>query len=369
MPNFPTVTYQWRELLLFWYQIHKRSFPWRDQNYSDLHTHIYHTWICEIMSQQTLISVVLPKFNHFVKTLPHLTDLAECSDEVLRYLWSGLGYYARARNLRAGARYILEHHQGIFPTTKNQWLEVPGCGPYTASIIASICFQESVAAIDGNVVRVASRLLGLHDGVWEKSGQEKIQAYMNQCICETNPGDFNQAMMDLGATVCKKQNPTCDLCPLTSVCTAYQSNIVGLCPPVKPRKKSIPETIYALVLINKETKECLLMERPSGFLSKTIGFPLLAEKNGFSLEKINFIAHKYSISIKVLKNTFSHTITHHKITGHTLLIEWPSDSKLPSKFLSEFYSSQKKIWLPPAALKENLSSSLDHKVERILCYS
>lgn len=320
------------------------------------------------MSQQTLISVVLPKFNQFIQELPTLSHLAECPDEKLRYLWSGLGYYARARNLREGAKYILSQHHGVFPTTKKDWLQVPGCGPYTASIIASICFNESVAAVDGNVIRVASRLLGLSQGVWEKSGLDQIQHHMDLCISPEHPGDFNQAMMDLGATVCKKQNPTCDICPLQSICTAYEKNITELCPPVKPRRQSQEENIYAIALLHKAKRKYLLLERNSGFLSKTIGFPLLAEKDGFSLEKIKKIATKYNIHIKHFEQTFKHTITHHKITGHVLLMECPLDSEIPSELIPSPGSS-KNLWLPGSLLKENLSSSLDHKVEKLLSFS
>lgn len=320
------------------------------------------------MSQQTLISVVLPKFNQFIQELPTLSHLAECPDEKLRYLWSGLGYYARARNLREGAKYILNQHHGIFPTTKKDWLQVPGCGPYTASIIASICFDEPVAAVDGNVIRVTSRLLGLAQGVWEKSGLDQIQRHMDLCISPEHPGDFNQAMMDLGATVCKKQNPICGICPLQSICTAYEKKITELCPPVKPRKQSQEEILYALALVHKEQKKYLLLERTSGFLSKTIGFPLLAEKDGFSLEKIQGIAQKHNLDMKTFAQTFKHTITHHKITGHVVLMECPLDvdvltELIPSPALS------KNLWFSGSLLKENLSSSLDHKVEKLLSLS
>lgn len=357
----------WNHLLLSWYALEKRSFPWRDEFYSNLHTHIYHTWVCEIMSQQTTLAVVLPRFNQFIKTLPNLNDLANCSDELLRYLWSGLGYYARARNLRSGALFILNQFGGVFPTTQQEWLSVPGCGPYTSSIIASVCFNEPVAAIDGNVIRVASRLLGLKSEAWEKSGQEKISAYMNACISKKSPGDFNQAMMDLGAVVCKKQNPNCEQCPLTSVCTAHKSDTTDLCPSPKPRQEKRLEKVYAIILVRKKRQELLLVERTAGFLSKTFGFPLFAERDGFSFEKISSLAQKMNAKATLLEKTFQHTITCHKITGNAVLLECAAeDAPLRKNIEDHFLSSSKKVWLPLSSLKENLSSSLDHKVCAII---
>ena len=125
--------------------------------------------------------------------------------------------------MRNGARYIIEELNSIFPKTKNEWLKVPGCGPYTASIIASICFNEPVACVDGNVVRVVSRLLNLQEGVWERSGGDKISCYVNGLIPIKEPGDFNQAMMDLGAMLCKKHSPDCLICPVQKYCSAFKN--------------------------------------------------------------------------------------------------------------------------------------------------
>lgn len=358
-------TKPWPIHLLFWYEKHKRSFPWRENTSCDLHTRVFHTWICEIMSQQTLISVVLPKFEKFIATLAHVHALAHCSEDTLRQLWSGLGYYARARNLQKGAQYILEKHKGLFPSTMKEWLLVPGCGPYTASIIASVCFNEAVGAVDGNVIRVVSRLLNLQHGVWEKSGQEKIQQFVNRFIPDDNPGDFNQAMMDLGATVCKKQNPTCEICPLNTVCLAFQKNTVSLCPPVKPRRQMIDENLYALVFYNDQ-KKYLVIKRGKGFLSKTTGFPLLKETDTDALSTLHTTAKSHNWQVSVLPSAVQHTITHHKINARAMLIQCPNsffDSK--NVFFKNLPHDQL-VWVEKSALKENLSSSLDQKVKNLL---
>ncbi|MES2615710.1 MAG: A/G-specific adenine glycosylase [Bdellovibrionota bacterium] len=328
------------------------------------------------MSQQTLISVVLPKFKKFITELPNIAALANCSDDLLRYLWSGLGYYARARNLRNGALFILKHYQGQFPKTKKEWLQIPGCGEYTSSIITSICFSEIVPAIDGNMIRVASRLLGLKEHVWEKQGAQKIAQFMETIMqnyfsskdptINASPGDFNQAFMDLGSMLCKKNNPECRLCPLQNSCIAFKKNIVELCPPVKPRNATQSEQVFVLVFINKQTQSYLLVERNSGFLSKTLGFPLFAQKDGFSLQSILKNFSPSSVKMTTLQKTFQHQITHHKITGFVTLLESNWNEKKISEFSHSVSLPNKMQWTPLAELKKQLSSSLDQKVLKAL---
>lgn len=346
--------------LLNWYNVNKRTFPWREQ------INIYHTWICEVMSQQTILSVVLPRFEEFINELPDLNSLANCSDDKLRKLWVGLGYYARARNLRKGAQYILEEFHGNFPKNKTEWLRVPGCGPYTASVIASICFNEPVACVDGNVVRVVSRLLNFQAGVWEKEGQNKISSYVNDWISKENPGDFNQAMMDLGATICKKQNPSCHLCPVKSYCQAYSLNTVNLCPPIKPRKISQAEMLCTLIFMNASTQSVALFHRNNGFLNNTTGFPIIRASVEEFFPNFTLELKKIGLTAKILNGEFKHSITHHKIFGKAILIKnLNNDAKL-KKIAQEFYLSEEYQWISFAHLKHNLSSSLDLKVLKIL---
>ncbi|MEY3903639.1 MAG: hypothetical protein RL189_2945, partial [Pseudomonadota bacterium] len=220
---------RWVNLLLAWYDQHKRDFPWRRK------IDVYHTWICEVMSQQTTMAVVVPRFERFVATLPDVKSLADCSDDHLRELWSGLGYYARARNLRNGARYIETERGGHFPADYEQWLTVPGVGPYTASVISSICSLEARGCVDGNVIRVVARLTGCSSGdIWSEIGRKRIQDIVDRSIDHERPGDFNQAMMELGATLCQKQSPGCERCPVKTVCRASMLGIVAHCPPNKP---------------------------------------------------------------------------------------------------------------------------------------
>ncbi len=351
---------QFSQELLAWYSINKRHFPWREN------INIYHTWICEVMSQQTLISVVLPRFNEFILELPDLRSLAECTDDKLRKLWVGLGYYARARNLRSGAKYILNELNSVFPKNKEEWLKVPGCGPYTASIISSVCYHEPVACVDGNVIRVVSRLLNLQCEVWGRGGQEKISCYVNKCISKQDPGDFNQAMMDLGAVVCKKRKPNCGLCPIQKYCSAYKNSTVEFCPPVKPRKSFKEEDVFALIFTKNSFSEFSLIERKNGFLNKTIGFPLVRSQDGLTLESLLTQIKKFGLKAKNLNGNFRHTITHHKINGYAILIETPLDNEKFKEFFRTFSFPEKNLWFSKSNLKQNLSSSLDLKVLKIL---
>ncbi len=351
---------QFSKDLISWYQTNKRTFPWREN------INVYHTWICEVMSQQTTLAVVLPRFKEFINTLPDLSSLANCSDEKLRKLWVGLGYYARARNLRNGAKYIIENFNNKFPSSKDEWLKVPGCGPYTASIISSICFNEPVACVDGNVIRVVSRILGMSEGVWEKIGQEKILCYVSECIPKNSPGCFNQAMMDLGATLCKKQNPNCQDCPVKKYCSAFKKNIISICPPNKPRKDFQDENIFALLLQRNKNSEFSLILRDKGFLAKTKGFPLLCSKEGHTKEKIIAVLKNLKINGTCLEKTFKHSITHHKITGHTFLIDCDEGDNKVKKLLKTFALNEKNDWFDIPHLQQNISSSLDQKVLKTL---
>jgi A/G-specific adenine glycosylase len=349
---------QYAKELLIWYDHYHRPLPWR-QNIN-----IYHTWICEVMSQQTTLAVVIPKFSEFVQQLPTVNDLASCDEETLRQLWSGLGYYARARNLKKGAQFIVEQLGGCFPQSYSEWLEIPGCGPYTAAVIASICFNERVPAVDGNVVRVVSRLLALQD-VWSSSGQVAIRDFVSRMISDERPGDFNQAMMELGATVCRKTKPLCLLCPLQAQCQAYVRNCVDICPPKKPRRDAVDVELFALLVWKNTTDTIAIVDRTKGFLSKTTGFPLIPEAEVSEVKRV--LKSLQQLQLLELPSQFSHSITHHRITGKVLIVEDVEDLNIAA-----FECSWKKLklpqpfyWMSRSAIATKLSTSLDSKVFKL----
>ncbi len=353
-------------ILLEWYDSNRRTFPWREKNFASADDHAFHTWICEVMSQQTLISVLLPKYKQFLIEVPTLAALAECSEDKLRDLWKGLGYYARARNLQKGAQYILSDLKGVFPTTQEGWLKVPGCGAYTSSIVASICYKEPIVAVDGNVIRVASRLLNIQDtSIWKPEGTKRVFSFFQEYISQNRPGDMNQALMDFGATVCKKHNPICDECPLQSYCAAYKQKTTHLCPPVKPRKTPVLQEIAAFVMQNPQNKnKVFLFKREEGFLKKTLGFPLL-KQTPFSWKNISSLLQNAGWKAKLSAQKFKHSITHHKIEGYVILLE-PNDTHVNCVPLETIFDLKGECyWIAEENIETHLSSSLDQKIFKI----
>lgn len=340
--------------LLAWYDRDCRSLPWRQR------VTVYHTWICEVMSQQTTLAVVLPKFAEFIQQLPTVDDLATCDEEKLRSLWAGLGYYARARNLKKGAEFIVSHLNGCFPQTYREWLQIPGCGDYTAAAIASICFNEQVSCIDGNVVRVVSRLLALQD-VWSAAGRSRILDYLRQIIPSDRPGDFNQAMMDLGATICRKTKPCCDACPFQMQCLAFANNCIEVCPPKKPRRAVVDIELFVLIFWHRETDTFAIANRKSGFLAKTLGFPLIqSDRLPETKSILTSNPHFYLIE---LPGKFTHRITHHRISGKILASQ--IDNNLNDDAIASVGQklglSQPLHWINRIDLETKFATALDKK--------
>jgi len=202
--------------LLAWYDRHRRNLPWRAP--PGIHPDPYRIWLSEIMLQQTTVATVGPYFDRFVARWPDISALAAASlDEVLR-LWQGLGYYARARNLHACARAVVERHGGVFPEQAEALRALPGIGDYTAAAIAAIAFNRRGAAVDGNVERVVARLYGVREPL--PAAKPRLRALASALIPDQRTGDFAQALMDLGATICMPRRPRCVLCPWRACCAA-----------------------------------------------------------------------------------------------------------------------------------------------------
>lgn len=361
----------WVRHLLKWYDSNKRDFPWRRK------ISTYHTWICEVMSQQTTMAVVVPRFSTFIETLPNVNDLAQAPDELLRELWAGLGYYARARNLRAGARFIVSELKGRFPESYEDWLNVPGVGPYTASVISSICYSVPKACVDGNVMRVVSRLTACSSAqLWNEEGRIAVQALVDNSIARDRPGDFNQAMMELGATLCQKRSPGCDECPVRQYCLAKSNAIVELCPPNKPRKEFVPVYLLAFEVFSSESlntkSQVLLIEREQGFLSGTVGFPILRCESASSQKQIHRnLSSLPEIGEVIFKDeSINHTITNHKIQLSVVRInlkpnlsESNSQNGSAEKILKSIQVSTSSIhWVSKSHAQKRLASSLDRKI-------
>lgn len=234
--------------LLDWYGRNARSLPWRDR------PEPYRVWISEIMLQQTRVEAVKPYYARFMEELPTVAALAAAPEQQLMKLWEGLGYYSRARNLQKTARMLVEEYGGELPADYKELLRLPGIGPYTAGAVASIAFQIAEPAVDGNVLRVVMRLTAARDNISEPAVKRKVEDQLREIIPRDRPGDFNQAMMELGATVCGPGGePRCLVCPLASLC---EGNRLGIARelPVKAKKKArrIEEKTVFLLVYNGE---------------------------------------------------------------------------------------------------------------------
>jgi len=204
--------------LLTWYNHHHRTLPWRQTKDP------YKIWLSEIILQQTRVAQGLPYYEKMVANYPSCNDLANTSEESLLHLWQGLGYYSRARNLHKCAQHIVHKLKGIFPTSYDALLQLPGIGPYTAAAVASTAFGEQVAAIDGNVYRVLARIFGIEENIFTSSGKKAFHSLANRLIPPQNPGIYNQALMEFGALHCTPHQPKCTTCPFQLACFAFHQN-------------------------------------------------------------------------------------------------------------------------------------------------
>jgi len=205
----------WTNGLLAWYQQKKRDLPWRRTKDP------YAIWVSEIMLQQTRVETVKEYYRRFLERFPDVVALARAPEEDVLKLWEGLGYYSRARNLQKGARIVLEQYRGQLPADDQTLQMLPGIGEYTAGAIASIAFGSAVPAMDGNVFRVAARFYGERESIEHPQVRKKLRSILTDAVPREEPGAFNQAMMELGATICTPKSPRCEQCPLKTCCDAY----------------------------------------------------------------------------------------------------------------------------------------------------
>lgn len=253
--------------LLAWYDKNKRDLPWRKN------TDPYRVWVSEIMLQQTRVAAVIPYFERWMNALPDVAALAAVDDELLMKLWQGLGYYSRARNLKKAAQVIVNEYGGQFPGTYDALLKLPGVGEYTAGAIASIALSQRVSAVDGNVLRIATRLCDLHEDILDTRVKKAMRAALDATLPRERCGDFNQALMDLGATVCLPNGkPLCEECPLAALCRAREMGTAQELPVrAKKAKRRIEEmTVYLFI---KDGSVALRKRDDAGLLAGLWEFP------------------------------------------------------------------------------------------------
>lgn len=241
-PTFPVA-----QQLLDWYDRYRRDLPWRASHDP------YRVWLSEIMLQQTRVNQAINYYYRFLEAFPTLPDLARAPEQEVLRLWQGLGYYSRARNLHAAAGQVMEKHAGRFPSDIGQIRQLRGIGVYTSAAIGSICFRIPLPAVDGNALRVIARFYGLTVPVNTPAGFRAVTARMEEIIDPARPGDFNQAVMELGAGPCAPRQPRCHECPLQSACVAFQGELAHQIPVRQPKKPPVLQEICYLVLRCKDT--------------------------------------------------------------------------------------------------------------------
>lgn len=291
------------EPLLEWYKKNKRELPWRKQKEA------YHIWISEIMLQQTRIEAVKNYYNKFMEEIPTIEALANIEEGKLLKLWEGLGYYSRARNLKKAAQVMMENYQGNMPNTYEKLIELPGIGEYTAGAIASIAYQEKVPAIDGNVLRVISRIIASKEDILFAKTKKVIEKKVTPIIPKES-GDFNEALMELGELVCiPNGSPLCHICPVQKYCIAYQTGQTLKIPIREKKGKRRKEEKTVFILRCKE-KIAIVKRSDTGLLASMYEFPNV--KGFFKEEEIKVILNKWKLKIEKInqigksKHIFSH---------------------------------------------------------------
>lgn len=291
-----------QEELIQWYQKNHRVFPWRKNDDP------YRIWISEIMLQQTTTEAVIPYFERFIETFPNIDVLAKASLEDVYKLWEGLGYYRRAKHLHETALLIVEQYQGQFPHHYQDILSLKGIGEYTAGAIASIAFHQCVPAVDGNVLRIMSRLYMIDDNIALNKTKKNIYHIVEQLIQNHDASAFNQGLMDLGATICRPRHPRCEKCPIQSFCQAYQHKQQNVLP-VNIKKINHQDINYITGVITYQN-QFLMIKNETGLLENLYGFIQYDLESPYSfVEKFNEdYGNQLQICrfIKDVKHVFTH---------------------------------------------------------------
>ena len=355
---------RFRKNLLAWFAQFQRDLPWRRTRDP------YRIWLSEIMLQQTRVAAAIPYYERFLERLPNVETLARApQDEVLR-LWSGLGYYSRARNLQKAAQLIVTKHNGHFPSDPEEALALPGIGAYTVAAILSIAYQKKLAVLDGNVARVIARLKAVHGDLRTNGTWQILQKSADHLLQRRAPGDWNQAMMELGATLCTPRSPQCLLCPVSEFCEARKQGLAEVIPEKRSKRSTVEITLASLVLVDPRGKTLLLAPPQSPrksaapddvhtLVSRMWHFPTVAVPNGQAAGSLTkfaqdtlFGGRKFQTKLAPLKEV-RHAVTYRSITVLPFRLEVENLPKV----------SAAKV-LPLADLSAVAVSNLTRKVAR-----
>ncbi len=316
------------ESLLSWYDAHARVLPWRispSDRRRDIKPDPYAVWLSEVMLQQTTVQTVTAYFNAFIQRWPTVLDLAQAHEQEVMKLWAGLGYYSRARNLKKCADLIADKYDAVFPQTEAALLKLPGVGPYTAAAIAAIAFDAPATVVDGNIERVISRLYAIQTPL--PDSKPDIRAYMSNLTPHARPGDFAQAMMDLGATICTPRKANCTLCPWTSACQARAQGLVNELPR-KQKKRAKPTRKGMAFVVTREDGAILLRRRPTKGLLGGMSEPPTSDW-GETAPTDDLSIAPHGLDWKKCQTPVRHTFTHFHLEMTVWKASAPCDFPTP----------------------------------------
>lgn len=296
-------TQQFRQALVEWFNREKRDLPWRQT------TEPYHIWVSEVMLQQTRVDTVIPYYNRFIERFPTAETLAYAPEQELLKMWEGLGYYSRARNLQAGVREVVETYNSVVPDNRADISKLKGVGPYTAGAILSIAYGKPEHAVDGNVMRVLSRVLHIKEDIALPKTRKVFEEAVDFLIDPENASSFNQGLMELGALICTPTSPKCLLCPVRDYCIAFEAGDAAQLP-IKAKKIKMKQLELDVAVIQNTKGHYLLEQRPAeGLLANMWQFPMV-ERNKESIDEKYNVAIEAKKPLMQFKHVFSHLTWH-----------------------------------------------------------
>ncbi len=322
---------EFRSRLMLWHAAHQRPMPWKGEK------NPYLVWLSEIILQQTRVEQGLPYYEAFKNRFPAIGDLAAAPDDEVMKLWEGLGYYSRARNMLAAARQVVDQYGGQFPMQYDQIVALPGVGPYTAAAIASFAFNQPYAVLDGNVFRVLARFENLDTPIDSSVGKKAFTALAQQMLDQQQPGAYNQAIMDFGASVCTPRSPACTACPLTLYCKAYASGSV-LQLPVKSKKIARRDRYFNYLVIQPAGAQSVwIRQRTEKDIWQLLyEFPMietgeLVDQPGdlYSLAEFQSLMQHTEFVLRKKSPPIRQELTHQRIIGAFWELEIPEKAELP----------------------------------------
>lgn len=300
---------QFQRNLITWFEVEQRDLPWRKDKDP------YKVWVSETMLQQTRVDTVIPYFNRFIDQYPTIRDLSEADEEKVLKLWEGLGYYSRVRNLHAAVKEVNEKYGGKVPNSLDEISSLKGVGPYTAGAILSIAYGLPEPAVDGNVMRVISRILSIWDDIAKPATRKIFEKAIREMISQENPSFFNQALMELGAIVCTPTSPSCLLCPVREHCMAFHEGTTQDLPVKTKNKKQKNVHLAAVVLVNQEGQYLIHKRAENGLLANLWEFPnteINLKQVGEKNQLCRYIKNEYGADIELtemvgqIEHVFSH---------------------------------------------------------------